>query len=160
MDYKKQILSVILLSLFIGIIFNISRNNGIPLIAHPLEIVDEKDGVLNITTEPTIRMIDIGLAQKLHKDSTLFVDARAREYLAEGFIPGAIANDNIDSLVVMISALVGYDKMFVIYCSDDDCGSSEDLAYELQSFGFNYILVFKGGWKSWSDAGLKVMYHE
>tara|TARA_Y100000739_G_C20446351_1_gene390221 strand:- start:70 stop:483 length:414 start_codon:yes stop_codon:yes gene_type:complete len=136
------------------------RNNGIPLIAHPLEIVDEKDGVLNITTEPTIRMIDIGLAQKLHKDSTLFVDARAREYLAEGFIPGAIANDNIDSLVVMISALVGYDKMFVIYCSDDDCGSSEDLAYELQSFGFNDILVFKGGWKSWSDAGLKVMYHE
>ncbi len=160
MDYKKQIFSVFLLSLFIGIIFNILRNNGIPLIAHPLEIVDEKDGVLNITTEPTIRMIDIGLAQKLHKDSTLFVDARAREYLAEGFIPGAIANDNIDSLVVMISALVGYDKMFVIYCSDDDCGSSEDLAYELQSFGFNDILVFKGGWKSWSDAGLKVMYHE
>ena len=160
MDYKKQILSVILLSFFIGIIFNISRNNGIPLIAHSLEIIDEKDGVLNITTEPTIRMIDIGLAQKLHKDSTLFVDARAKEYLAEGFIPGAIANDDIDSLVVMISALVGYDKMFVIYCSDDDCGSSEDLAYELQSFGFNDILVFKGGWKSWSDAGLKVMYHE
>ena len=160
MDYKKQILSVILLSFFIGIIFNISRNNSIPLIAHPLEIIDEKDGVLNITTEPTIRMIDIGLAQKLHKDSTLFVDARAKEYLAEGFIPGAIANDDIDSLVVMISALVGYDKMFVIYCSDDDCGSSEDLAYELQSFGFNDILVFKGGWKSWSDAGLKVMYHE
>ena len=160
MDYKKQILSVILLSFFIGIIFNISRNNGIPLIAHPLEIIDEKDGVLNITTEPTIRMIDIGLAQKLHKDSTLFVDARAKEYLAEGFIPGAIANDDIDSLVVMISALVGYDKMFVIYCSDDDCGSSEELADQLEGWGFTNILVFKGGWKSWIEAGMEIGNYE
>ena len=48
----------------------------------------------------------------------------------------------------------------MIYCSDDDCGSSEELAYELQDLGFSNILVFKGGWKSWTDAGLEIERNE
>ena len=90
----------------------------------------------------------------------LFVDARAEEYLLEGFIPGAIAADDVEILSEKINTLIGLDKGFVIYCSDDDCGSSEELAYELQDIGFNNILVFKGGWRSWTDAGLDIEYHE
>ena len=56
--------------------------------------------------------------------------------------------------------MIGFDTGFVIYCSDDDCGSSEELAYQFQDIGFNNILVFKGGWKSWKDAGLEIEYHE
>jgi len=48
----------------------------------------------------------------------------------------------------------------VVYCSDDDCGSSEELAYELQEIGFMNILVFKGGWKSWTEAGFEIETHE
>ena len=44
------------------------------------------------------------------------------------------------------------DDPFVVYCSDDDCGSSEELSYELQSYGFTNILLFKGGWKQWQEA--------
>ncbi len=50
--------------------------------------------------------------------------------------------------------------MVVVYCSDDDCGSSEELAYELQEIGFMNILVFKGGWKSWTEDGLETETHE
>ena len=86
--------------------------------------------------------------------------ARAEEYLESGFIPGAIANDDIDILSDDIASSIGYDKSFVIYCSDDECGSSEDLAYTLQEFGFYDILVFKGGWKTWTEAGLEVEFNE
>ena len=82
------------------------------------------------------------------------------EYLTDGIIPGAIANDDIGFLAEQIEYLIGTDKGFVIYCSDDDCGSSEELAYELQDLGFNNILVFKGGWKSWIDAGLATERNE
>jgi 3-mercaptopyruvate sulfurtransferase SseA len=41
----------------------------------------------------------------------------------------------------------------VIYCSGDECGSSEDLAYELQGEGFSNLLVFKGGWTAWNSSG-------
>ena len=63
-------------------------------------------------------------------------------------------------LAEQIDYLIGTEKGFVIYCSDDDCGSSEELAYELQDLGFSNILVFKGGWKSWTDAGLKIEKNE
>ena len=78
----------------------------------------------------------------------------------DGFIPGAIADDDVDILADMINEKIGYEKEFVIYCSDDDCGSSQDLAYELQDMGFFNILVFKGGWKSWSEAGFEIGYRE
>ena len=48
----------------------------------------------------------------------------------------------------------------MIYCSDDDCGSSEELAYELQDLGFSNILVFKGGWRSWTDSGFEIEKNE
>ena len=80
--------------------------------------------------------------------------------MEDGFIPGAINNDDTDALSDEIAALIGFDRGFVIYCSDDDCGSSEDLAYDLQEYGFNNILVFKGGWKTWSESGLDIDYNE
>ena len=109
---------------------------------------------------PSIREIDVETAIKLHKSGALFVDARSEEYLEDGFIPGAINNDDTDALSDEITTLIGFDKGFVIYCSDDDCGSSEDLAYDLQEYGFNNILVFKGGWKTWTESGLDVDYNE
>ena len=86
----------------------------------------------------------------------MFVDARAEEYLTEGIIPGAVFSDDNEILSEKIYDLIGYDKGFVVYCSDDDCGSSEQLAYELQDLGFMNIFVFKGGWKEWTGAGFEI----
>ena len=143
-----------------GILFNGLRDDSISWIASPMEIVESSDEILDINFEPTIRQIDLPIAKNLHESRVLFVDARSSEYLDHGIISGAIFNENIDSLAIMISSSVGYDTAFVIYCSDDECGSSEELAYELQEFGFNNILVFKGGWRSWSEEGLEVEYNE
>ena len=160
MDLQKQVTTVIGISILFGVVFNTLRDNGIPWISKPItKVVDTKDIEDNLN-EPSIREIELELAKHLQSNGILFVDARAEEYLEDGYIPGAIANDDTDSLSDQVATLIGFDQAFVIYCSDDDCGSSEDLAFELQELGFNHILVFKGGWKSWLEAGLEVEHRE
>ena len=160
MDYQKQSIILIALSILIGSIFNLLSDDGIPWIAEPIKIVNNSEDALDILAEPSIREVEIETAKALHGSGILFVDARAEEYLSDGFIPGAIAIDDISRLADQIETMIGFDTGFVIYCSDDDCGSSEELAYQFQDIGFNNILVFKGGWKSWKDAGLEIQYHE
>jgi len=160
LDLQKQVKTVIGISIIFGVVFNTLRDNGIPWISKPItKVVDTKDIEDNLN-EPSIREIGLELAKHLQSNGILFVDARAEEYLEDGYIPGAIANDDADRLSDQVETLIGFDQAFVIYCSDDDCGSSEDLAYELQELGFNHILVFKGGWKSWLEAGLEVEHRE
>jgi len=156
LNWFKQIQYFIGAALLVGLLFNFSNPKGIPLIADKMDTVSSIDEVNTIFIEPQIREVDLKSAMEFHKSGILFVDARAEEYLANGVIPGAISNDDVDALVETIDYLIGYEKGFVIYCSDDDCGSSEDLAYDLQSYGFSNIFVFKGGWKSWTDAGLEI----
>ena len=160
MDYQKQSIILIALSILIGSIFNSLSDGGIPWVAEPIKIVNNSEDALDILAEPSIREVEIETAKALHGSGILFVDARAEEYLSDGFIPGAIASDDISILSDQIETMIGFDTGFVIYCSDDDCGSSEELAYQFQDIGFNNILVFKGGWKSWKDAGLEIEYNE
>ena len=160
MDYQKQSIILIALSILIGSIFNLLSDDGIPWVAEPIKIVNNSEDALDILAEPSIREVEIETAKALHGSGILFVDARAEEYLSDGFIPGAIASDDISMLSDQIETMIGFDTGFVIYCSDDDCGSSEELAYQFQDIGFNNILVFKGGWKSWKDAGFEIEYNE
>lgn len=157
---KSQFLAFIISSILIGVLYNTFRDDGITLIAQPIETITSVDEAITILTEPKIREINLKMAIQLFESGVLFVDARAEEYLNNGFIPGAIANDNIDLLTELIDTRIGYETGFVIYCSDDDCGSSEELAYDLQYSGFSNIFVFKGGWKSWSEAGLEIQTNE
>ncbi len=161
LNYKKQISFYIVASLLVGLISNVIRTDAIPWISPPLKVVENADDALLILSDPQIREINLDMAKSFHEKGLLFVDARAEEYLAEGMIPGAIANDDVGMLSEQIEYLLsGVEKGFVIYCSDDDCGSSEELAYELQDFGFMNIFVFTGGWKSWTEAGLDTEVHE
>ena len=160
MNFKKQISIFITASVLVGFISNLVRSDAISWIAEPIKVVKNVDDVLLILSDSQIREIDLETAKSLHQTGLLFVDARAQEYLPDGMIPGAIANDDVGILSEQIEVLAGYDKGFVVYCSDDDCGSSEELAYELQDLGFMNIFVFKGGWKSWTEAGLEIEKHE
>ena len=157
---NKQLTIYLATSIIIGFSFNFTRsfylNSGIPLIAKELELTIDLDEAFAILSEARVSEIDLSTAKDFHKKGVLFVDARAEEYLAEGVIPGAIFNDDNKVLSEKITNEIGFDKGFVIYCSDDDCGSSEELAFELQEFGFMNIFVFKGGWKEWTESGFEI----
>jgi|TARA_Y100000034_G_scaffold136385_1_gene212526 rhodanese-related sulfurtransferase len=160
LDRNKQALFFLLAAVFLGAFYNFVLTDGIPLLAKPLEKVTAEQDLTASLLEPQVREIDLETARKLHEQNVLFVDARAEEYLQDGFIPGSVANDDVDALSQAIDELIGFDTGFVIYCSDDDCGSSEELAYTLQGYGFSNILVFQGGWKAWTEAELPIEYNE
>tara|TARA_B100000427_G_scaffold300276_1_gene282549 strand:+ start:1571 stop:2065 length:495 start_codon:yes stop_codon:yes gene_type:complete len=145
---------IILISLLVSLIFNQARSKPLHFFKKTVEVVTELERLNLDSIEPSITGIDIILAKKLFEENMIFIDARAEEYYNEGHIPGAICNDNFDSLLKELENVIKMDDSFVVYCSDDDCGSSEDLSFELQSYGFNNILLFKGGWKEWVDADM------
>ena len=159
MNYSSslnQIYIYITLSLLISFCVNILRTESLPFIAVPLEKIEDITQIENSSLQPQIREISIDVAERLFSDSVLFIDARAEEYYHEGHIPNSICNDDFDSLVYQIEDFVTYNNGLVVYCSDDDCGSSEDLAYQLQDQGFKNIYLFKGGWKQWVENDLPV----
>ena len=159
MNYSSslnQIYIFITLSLLISFCVNILRTESLPFIAVPLEKIEDITQIENSSLQPQIREISIDVAERLFSDSVLFIDAREEEYYIEGHIPNSICNDDFDSLVYQIEDFVTYNNGFVVYCSDDDCGSSEDLAYQLQDQGFTNIYLFKGGWKQWVENDLPI----
>ena len=132
------------------------RIDSLTYIAIPLGKIEDISQIENSSLQPQIREISIHVAERLFSDGVLFIDARAEEYYHEGHIPNSICNDDFDSLVYQIEDIITYKNGFVVYCSDDDCGSSEDLAYQLQDQGFINIYLFKGGWKQWTKNNLPI----
>ena len=159
MNYSSslnQIYIYITLSLLISFCVNILRTESLPFIAVPLEKIEDITQIENSSLQPQIREISIDVAERLFSDSVLFIDAREEEYYIEGHIPNSICNDDFDSLILQVEDMIKYSDGFVVYCSDDDCGSSEDLAYQLQDQGFKNIYLFKGGWKQWTKNNLPI----
>ena len=152
----NQIYFYLTISFITSFVVNLSRIDTVPIIANPLEKIEEIEQINEKMSNPIIREISIDIAKDLFDQNMLFVDARSEEYYLEGHIPKAVCNDNLDSLITKIEKQVAIDDGFVVYCSDDDCGSSEELAYLLQEQGFSNIYLFKGGWKQWVDNNLPI----
>ena len=145
-----QIIVITITSTVLSLSFNIVRPEGIPLLAKELAAAKEID---YDTAEPRLLAITLDQALELYQKGTVFVDAREPEYYEEGHIKGAWNFPFFLELVFKLDSLQGKDAPLVIYCSGDECGSSEDLAYELQAEGFSNLLVFKGGWTAWNSSG-------
>ena len=135
------------------------RKDTVSLLSKELIKVDSVDELSKESSEPLIRQINLSIAKKLFFDNTLFVDARAQEYYDEGHIPNSICYDNIDTLFLKLEKKIFFDDAFVVYCSDDDCGSSEELSYQLYDQGFESIYLFKGGWKQWTENKLPAKFY-
>jgi len=153
----QQIYLYLAISFTISFIVNESRIDTLKMIAEPLEKLENINEINNTISNPIIREITIDIAKNLFDQNMLFVDARSEEYFIAGHIPNAICNDNLDSLITIMEQYVSINDGFVVYCSDDDCGSSEELSYSLQEQGFSNIYLFKGGWKQWTDNNLPVV---
>ena len=149
-----QVAFIVFASVFTSLLFNQLRNKPLPFVREKVEVVSSLPSLKTKNSGSHITGINLELAKKLFEKNTLFIDARAEEFYNEGHIPNAICSDDFDVLVEKLENTIGMDDQFIVYCSDSDCGSSEDLSYELQSYGYNNILLFKGGWKEWTDANL------
>lgn len=150
----NEIVCIVIISVITSLSFNQLRNMPLSFVKTKVDVVSSLENISSKGAGPSITGIDLELAKILFEENILFVDARAKENFYEGHIPGAICHDDFDFLVEELDDKIDMDDQFVVYCSDSDCGSSEDLSYELQSYGYNNILLFKGGWKEWTEAKL------
>ena len=146
-----QIIVITITSIVLSLILNVVRPDGIPLLAKELAVAEEIE--YDAATEPRLLAITLEQALDLYQKGTVFVDAREPEYYQEGHIKGAWNIPFFLELVFKLDSLQDKDAPLVIYCSGDECGSSEDLAYELQGEGFSNLLVFRGGWTAWNSSG-------
>ena len=145
-----QIIVIAITSTVLSLTLNAVRPDGIPLLAEDLAVAEEIEYDI---AEPRLFAITLDQALELYQKGTVFVDAREPEYYQEGHIKGAWNIPFFLELVFKLDSLQGKDAPMVIYCSGDECGSSEDLAYELQAEGFSNLFVFKGGWTAWNTSG-------
>ena len=150
-----QVCIFLVVSLIISISINFLRSDTIGFRSKKLNKVESLDQ-LNSNNNEGIKEVSLKIAQNLFEKNILFVDARAEEYYLEGHIPGAICFDNFDSLVLEIDSRIQNNSSLIVYCSDDDCGSSEELSYQLLNEGFTNIYLFKGGWKQWVENKMPV----
>ena len=148
-----QIYIYIIVSIIFSIPLNIFRTDSLSLIAQDLVMVESVEELNNDLNQGIVE-ISLEIAKDLFEKDILFIDARAEEYFLEGHIPDAICNDDFDQLINDIDNRIMNNDFFVVYCSDDDCGSSEELAYQLFDQGYLNIYLFKGGWKQWTENSL------
>ncbi len=98
----------------------------------------------------------MAIAKRFFDDNVLFIDARDKISFNTSHITGAMSSVPFDKIVDDIFDNHGFNEPLVIYCDDEECGLSEDLAYRLQAEGFSKIYVFSGGWNQWLMARLPV----
>ncbi len=147
----NQMLALILVSFVVGIVSNSIRSDGISFFAKEIEVSENIDDVFG---EPVA--ITLSQAKGLFDQGVVFVDARDDEYFADGHIKNAWNSGFLMELMFKLDSLQSRNDPVVVYCSEDECGSSEELAYDLYNEGFNKLLVFKGGWIEWKKAGYPI----
>jgi len=147
----NQMLALIMVSLVIGFLSNSIRSDGIPYIAQKIAVAENLD---EIPGEPVA--ITLTQAKQLFDQGVVFVDARGDEYFADSHITNAWNSGFFMELMFKLDSLQSRNDAIVVYCSDDECGSSEELALDLYNEGFTKLLVFRGGWIEWTQAGYPV----
>lgn len=101
--------------------------------------------------------IDVSTAKALHDRGVVFVDVRAANDFAAGFVPGAVNLDLwIDLSSDSLSKVVGKDDEVVFSCHGKYCPYSAYASAKALMWGFTRVYRFTGGFPAWQDAGYTV----
>ena len=150
----KFILALFIFAAVIGLGYNSFSPRGINIFN--TEDSDQTEQSLNNELGFIIPKINLSQAKKLLDDEeVIFIDARDNWDFDEGHIKGAINLPEYKFEDLVPEEIIP-DKniLYVVYCSDEDCGTSEKLAEKLAKKGYANLLVFEGGWNSWLKEGL------
>ena len=151
----KVIISVVLASLLLGVIYNAFSSDRIPFIRKELIVksvlIDDKD-----TSSTDLKGLELDQVINLYnQNSAIFIDARDQWEFSESHIKGAI-NIPEFSFTHEDTSLTNINKeaLLVVYCDGDDCDISKRLTNELMKIGYSNSYVFLGGIKEWIELEL------
>lgn len=99
--------------------------------------------------------VSVARARTLWEAGVLIIDARSESEYVEGHIPGAV-NIPYEKFVDYYENLVDYVSMdgpVIVYCRSVTCDLSDQLAQELRLMGYERVVLYRGGWDAWTEAG-------
>lgn len=139
-----RVITICVVSMGIGIIYNTISPNGIALFG----------GQSNIPTQlPTITLQQA--KEKFESASAIFIDARLQKNYILGHIQGAIniPYKEFEDKYLSLADFLPMDMEIIVYCSGSDCKASNIVAQNLINLGYKNVKVFVGGWNRWEEAG-------
>lgn len=102
---------------------------------------------------------EICLAQVPAGDGILWVDARKRADWQKNGLPGSILwslepGEDMQAFEVDVAAHVVQTPRVIVYCGDENCGLSREVAKRIGALGLGAeVSVLHGGWRALSEAG-------
>ncbi|MCB9357505.1 MAG: rhodanese-like domain-containing protein [Calditrichaeota bacterium] len=166
MSLGKQILTLVIAALLLGLGTRVVTKNTTPLwgFPEPIKLISPPESIADPNTTKPDSMFakadqpyEVNLAttmvlyMKRSKNNVHFVDAREAKLYEEGHIPGAIniPYEHLDENTEKFLALPK-DDLIVLYCDGGDCHLSHDLAEWALANDYGRLAVFTGGWAEWS----------
>ncbi len=161
----KNIVIIVSVSIFCGLLYNYFSSKGIPIIREKIELERDSSIVTNFEY-PSIKLsenkapllIDAKTAYKYFDNgNAIFIDARDKWDYGEGHIRGALnfPEYRIDMELDEINKL-DKSKIYIVYCGSEDCDLSTRVAMQFSSLGFNNIKVMEDGWEAWLRSGYPI----
>lgn len=161
----KQLLIIIVLSTFLGLIRNTVFPDKIPVIGEWRDLSSGDGPIIPPTAEEgDPPFIAINVAQMEHSTGgTIFIDARNYEEYECGTIPGSInipfdylpEGDLTPYFDSLLSGVV-IDYPLVVFCSGEECDLSLHLGRNLQEVGYSNLMIFFGGSREWENFDLEL----
>lgn len=110
-----------------------------------------------VHTQPThTREVQLSLVkQSVQDNSALLIDARPYVLYLAGTIPGSLSIT--DTEVENLEGRLPRDlkTAIITFCAGYQCVKSHNLAQKLQSYGYENVSVYSGGYPEWKEAGLQ-----
>ena len=91
----------------------------------------------------------------LDTGTAILIDARGESEFAEGHLPGAlnIPYENLFDHTATLDYEVPRDATVIVYCTSVTCDLGDKLARELRLMDYERVVLYRGGWDEWSEAG-------
>ena len=149
-----QSVSIVAISVLIGLAFNFFRQTRLPLFADW-----SAKGQLNSAHRGDNLTIAFEEAEALYCDQqAVFIDARPRQQFEMGHIAGArnLPWEDFDRIFTRVMSEVPREATIITYCEGESCSLSLELASALLERGYRHVRVLVDGWKLWQRYNLPI----
>lgn len=162
---SNEILSIVLISVIIALVFNYFSVKGIPLIKTSEKLNIASDSVLfshiYSDTSTTVAVTTDQMSRIVKAGNALIIDARNSEAYVKGHIPTAINIPFLDVFnYVEIIQPIPRDTLIVIYCEGVHCELSKNLAQFLKGMNFTRTFIYHDGIEVWNAQSLPIEVKE
>jgi rhodanese-related sulfurtransferase len=142
---------VLLITLFLALVVNGFRPEGIRLFIHDGERFEEDGGpavAKEISLEKAVAMYE--------GREALFFDARSPDAFSAGHIKGAhnYPEKAFDHWIDNLLTEVDPEAKIITYCDGTECPLAENLAQKLWLLGYENVYHLRDGWGRWKARGL------